>query len=359
MRHLTPRRAALAAGIAWLGACAPVDLEPGTAGVVRDPPTAPIASAGAPGPVALPDPCVADPDGIELCDGVDNDCDGIVDEWDPARLGAVYGVGAPLVPADPDDMVCVLPATFRFGPEPGEVGAMPNEFPIDATITRPFWISRFEVTQAEYGRVLGVNPTRFGPCPDCAQDNVTWDSAAIGLDLASDAAGLERCFVCADARQCDLVDDLYGCEGFRLPTEAEWELAARAPVGTMPSGDALTTAELDVGCDPNHPVAASAWFCGNSDRPQPVGLLAPSWRGLYDLSGNVWEWCADKFVLHPPGGADPLGVDTGRARVLKGGGHSSDLDNLRVARRNPASEVDANNHRGFRIVLGEPSVEVQ
>ncbi len=120
-----------------------------------------------------------------------------------------------------------------------------------------------------------------------------------------------------------------------LPTEAQWEYAARSGEAGMYSGGALDEV---------------AWYAGNSgSETHPVGTKKPNAWGLHDMHGNVWEWCADRYEGELKGGVDPQGASSGANRVLRGGSWSDFADNCRVAYRYYRSPSYSFNSIGFRV----------
>jgi formylglycine-generating enzyme len=205
-------------------------------------------------------------------------------------------------------------------------------------------MDRCDVTQAEYERLMGKNPS-LQKDHRCPVDHVRWADAAAYCNARSREEGLRPAYD-AQTGQCD-----FGADGYRLPTEAEWEYAARAGTKTAYffGNDA---AEL-----PRY-----AWFKENSTRgSHPVGQKLPNAWGLYDTSGNVWKWCNDfygeEYYREGPD-RDPRGPATGENRVVRGGGWNSRPDHCRSAYRNyemPAfSDVcfakDVHGAIGFRCV---------
>jgi formylglycine-generating enzyme required for sulfatase activity len=207
------------------------------------------------------------------------------------------------------------------------------------TLTKGFYMGKFEVTQAQYLAVIGSNPSFFQTPPDPSRpvETVSWNNAVAycaALTLSERAAG--RC----------PVDWAY-----RLPTEAEWEYACRAG----------TTTRFSYGEDPGYTLLANyAWYNGNSgNTTHSVGQKAPNPWGLYDMHGNVFEWCQDSWdgSSNYPGGSttDPL-VTTGSYRVLRGGYWRYFASIARCASRNGGNPGGAPYDRGFRAVLapGQP-----
>ena len=180
----------------------------------------------------------------------------------------------------------MIPAgEFRMG----SAGGNDDERPVHAVrISRPYALSKYEVTQAEWEAVMGSNPSGFAECgPSCPVEQVSWDNAQEFIGRLNARAGGVR---------------------YRLPTEAEWEYAARA--GT--SGDRY--GNLD----------AIAWYDGNSGgRTHPVGQKAPNAWGLHDMHGNVGEWVEDcwhdSYVGAPANGMAWTAGGDCRGRVLRGG----------------------------------------
>jgi len=131
---------------------------------------------------------------------------------------------------------------------------------------------------------------------------------------------------------------------YRLPTEAEWEYACRAGTKTKYSfGDA--DLQLD-----NY-----GWFSGNAVNTHPVGLKKPNGWGLYDMHGNVWEWCSDFYGYYPDGAVtDPQGLLSGSGRVLRGGSWLSAAKNCRSAYRDWTATSRSGNHLGFRLAMSLP-----
>jgi len=204
----------------------------------------------------------------------------------------------------PSNMVFIPPGTFRMGSPTNEVDRYDNEGPQTAvTISRGFWMGKFEVTQGEYEAVMGSNPSYFQPPNATADTNrpaesVSWD------DAVAYCAALTQRERAAGRITTNAV--------YRLPTEAEWEYACRAWTSTRFSyGDDLGYTNLT-----NY-----AWYSDNSGgTTHPVGQKLPNPWGLYDLHGNVWEWCQDWFDTYPGGIAlDPQGPATGSTRVVRGG----------------------------------------
>ena len=164
------------------------------------------------------------------------------------------------------------------------------------TLTKGFWVGKYEVTQRQWQAVMGKNPSRSkNAVPDAPVDSVSWDDCQTFLKkLNARLAGKlpEECT-------------------YRLPTEAEWEYAAR--------GGALSKGFTYSGSDNAGEVA---WYDDNSDgKTHPVGEKKPNELGLFDMSGNVWEWCQDWYGDYLLGAVtDPTGPRTGQFRVCRGGG---------------------------------------
>ena len=216
-----------------------------------------------------------------------------------------------------------IPAgSFVMGSPRGEKGRHSDEIQHEVRISRGFWIGKFEVTQGEWLEVMGQNPSNFKKCGwRCPVERVSWDDAQVYMQRLN---GLE-------SRR--------GYR-YRLPTEAEWEYAARAGTSN-PRYGALT----DV---------AWYWTWRSSDRPRPVGLKRANGWGLHDMLGNVWEWTADWYGRYPAGlVTDPSGPGTGKDRVRRGGSWNAVGWKVRSAYRGTHSRGSRSGDVGLRLVRTE------
>jgi formylglycine-generating enzyme required for sulfatase activity len=202
--------------------------------------------------------------------------------------------------------------TFDMGCTPGMPYCHENELPVQqTTLTRDFHMSRTEVTQEQFEAVMGYNPSQYSDCgPTCPVEDLSWDEAAAFANEVSAAAGLPECFSCkgsGTAVTCTSSGSVYDCGGFRLPTEAEWEGAARCGEDLMYAGSDISS---EVG-----------WFQEDPDSTiRPVGELLPNSCGLLDMSGNVWEWTQDWYADYRGSASiDPDGPPPALRRVFRGG----------------------------------------
>jgi hypothetical protein len=208
----------------------------------------------------------------------------------------------------PPGMVYVAGGTFQMGSSSGG----DDEKPIHTVTVSSFFMDKTEVTQAEYRKVMGKNPSRFSGCDDCPVEKVSWHDAN------------------AYAQKV----------GKRLPSEAEWEYAARG--GNKNKGYTYSG---------SNDLNAVGWYSNNSgSKTHPVAQKQPNELGLYDMSGNVWEWCSDwysdSYYRSSPKN-DPQGPNSGSSRVLRGGGWDGRGNYCRVACR------DWYYGFGFRLVLSQ------
>lgn len=219
-----------------------------------------------------------------------------------------------------------IPAgSFFMGSDSGEADEQPRH---KVTLTKPFYMGIHEVTQGQWLQVMGEtleehyssqdqNLPLNGIGPDHPMYFVSWDDASTFIATLNDSAG----------------DSLY-----RLPTEAEWEYAARAGNEGDYAGD------LD----------RMAWYGKTSNgRIQPVGLLAPNAWGLYDMHGNVWEWChdwLDREYYKRDEHTDPQGGTPGERRIIRGGCWFNDAEACRSGYRSYTSPGRGGPHLGFRVV---------
>jgi formylglycine-generating enzyme required for sulfatase activity len=197
-------------------------------------------------------------------------------------------------------------------------------------LTRDFWLGAYEVTQGEYSILTGRNPSHFKDAdPLCPVEKLTY----------YDAQAYCRALTDKERAAMRLTDEYE----YRLPTEAEWEYACRAGTTNLFSfGDSADLA------DPY------AWTAENSDgKTHPVGLKRPNPWGLYDIHGNVWEWCSDWFARYPAIAlSDPYGPPDGKIKVFRGGGWNNDADFARSANRFTMSPSNGIHFVGFRVALG-------
>jgi formylglycine-generating enzyme required for sulfatase activity len=230
-----------------------------------------------------------------------------------------------------------------MGSPADELGHQDDETQHRVTITRAFALKATEVTQAEWRAVMGSNPSGFANCGDtCPVELVSWFDAVDYVNRVSDTEGLPRCYADHDERTFAGLD----CTGYRLPTEAEWEYAARAgTVTAFYTGD--ITQPYD--CDPVDPnLDAAGWFCGNAgETTHPVAEKQPNAWGLHDMHGNVFEWVHDWYGDYPAGDVvDPLGPAAGDRRVLRGGTFGYSAQYARAALR------DRNNPDYRNLIIG-------
>lgn len=270
------------------------------------------------------------------------DDDDVVDDddstFDPCG-GQSYG-GAVIDTYD-YEVICVRAGEFWMGAASNDPDARPDETQHRVELTRPFVLGRTEVPQALFQGVWGtsVSDCIYGCSPLHPTQSVSWIQAVQWLNMLSDEENLDPVYTVNDDETDAEID--YSANGWRLPTEAEWEYAARA-------GDS----QVYSGSDDWEDVA---WCGGAADPPyeaRPVGeKLANAW-GFVDMSGNVAEWVADTYLEYPTSGTtvDPTGGPPGFRRVNRGGFFpATSPTQCRVARRADAFSTDQNWNRGFRI----------
>jgi formylglycine-generating enzyme required for sulfatase activity len=181
------------------------------------------------------------------------------------------------------EMIWCAPGKFTMGSPITEPGRFEDEVPRTVSITKGFWLGKYEVTQRQWKSVMRSNPSRF-KSPDNPVENVSWHDCGIFIRKVNDAIG--------------------GLA--RFPTEAEWEYACRAGSDAPFSGN---------GKPPD-----MAWYDFNSDnQTHEVGRNKPNAWGFYDMHGNVLEWCTDWFSVPKGDVVDPKGPPSGAFKILRGG----------------------------------------
>jgi len=248
-------------------------------------------------------------------------------EWVSLTLPVLSSAVVPVT-----NMVYIQPGSFAMGSPASEVDRSGDEGPqTTVTISRGFWMGIYEVTQWEYTNVTGLaNPSYFGGDVNRPVERVYWvDATNYCARLTSRERGAGR------------IPSGYV---YRLPTEAEWEYVCRAGTSTRFS-HGNDTGYLELG---NY-----AWYNVNSgNTTHPVGGKGANPWGLYDMHGNVWEWCQDWYGGYPGGVvSDPTGPASGSDRVFRGGGWTSDGRYCRSAPRKWLSPTSRINFIGFRVVL--------
>jgi formylglycine-generating enzyme required for sulfatase activity len=230
----------------------------------------------------------------------------------------------------PGGLVWIPPGSFTMGSPPSEANRESDEDQHRVTLTRGFYMARYETTLGQFRAIMGSDlPVSWGHT-NLPVGRVTWGEAA--------AYCAQRT---TQERAAGTIPESWE---YRLPTEAEWEYACRAG----------TTTRFSFGEDPayfNFDEYVWCWH-NNAHLPQMVGLKKPNPWGLYDTLGNVREWCSDWNGAYPAGDTtDPTGPATGWDRILRGGGWNSSREYCRSANRDSGDPKGRYDGVGFRVVL--------
>ena len=263
------------------------------------------------------------------------------------------------------EMVLIPAGTFQMGSTKGNSNTTPVH---EVTITKSFYMGKYEVTQAEYEKYCSYTGSKspsssYGDGDNYPAYYVSWYDALVYCNKRSMAEGLTPCYSISDSTDpkdwgavpssedatWDSVICDWNANGYRLPTEAEREYAARARDNTV---DSLTYS----GTSDVNKLGDYAWYSDSAnDNTHEVGTKLSNAFGLYDMSGNVWEWCwniyTDSYNTTTEGGNDPTGVSVGSNRVIRGGGWNKESGYCSVSCRGYTDgPYFCGNILGFRVV---------
>ena len=220
------------------------------------------------------------------------------------------------------EMVSIAPGTFRMGSNGGDN----DEKPVyQVTLTQAYYLGKYEVTQAQWRAVMGTNPSHFKG-NNRPVENISWNDA------------MEFC------KKLNEQGKAPAGWKFTLPTEAQWEYAARCWNRRKRKGYTYSG---------SNNIKKVAWYDGNSDaQTHDAGQKSPNELGLYDMSGNVWEWCLDWSGSYSKGAVtDPQGPQSGSLRVMRGGSWDDFALHCKVVYRRHGFPDDRFNCGGFRLAL--------
>ena len=234
-------------------------------------------------------------------------------------------------------LVLIPKGTFQMGSPIEEDGAGDDKAQHQVTISKDYYLGVYEVTQALYEKVMGSNPSYF-------QKRVIHkgDSSMYPVEYVSWEHAVEFC-----KKLSDLPEEKKAGRVYRLPTDAEWEYACRAG-----SKSAYSFGES------SKSLGDYAWFDGNSNnQTHPVGEKKANAWGLYDMHGNVWEWCSDWYGDYPKGAvSDSTGPKEGSYRVYRGGSWRNDAANCQSAYRISSAPTFRHRSVGFRLALSSSGI---
>jgi formylglycine-generating enzyme len=241
---------------------------------------------------------------------------------EPPAPAAKTGPGEYRDSATGMEFVLVKGGCFQMGDTFGDGDN--DEKPLHEVCVDDFYLGKYEVTQGQWEKVMGNNPSSFKG-RDNPVERVSWNDVQEFIDRLNNQSGRK----------------------YRLPTEAEWEYAARS--GGKREKYSGTSQEADLG--------QYAWYSDNSgNQTHPMGEKRPNGLGLYDMTGNVWEWCADWYgenYYQDSPKDNPRGLGNGQYRVLRGGSWDSDPRDVRAAFR--IRDDPANRYYYVGVRLGSPA----
>lgn len=246
-----------------------------------------------------------------------------------------------------ENMVLISEGTFKIGSSNGDK----DEKPVREVFLEEYFISKYEVTQKQWMGIMGNNPSYFHECENCPVEGVHWYDAVLFCNVLSDASGLGPYYIIdsttTDTNNHNFYDHMKwvvsindNAKGYRLPTEAEWEHAA-----------ANFSDFIYAGSDSVDKVAWTLFSANGFTHP--VGQKQPNDFGLYDMSGNVWEWCYDWYsrdYYEKGENKNPKGTEKGGLRVIRGGGWKAHPAHARVSNRGKEGADNTTSFTGFRIV---------
>ena len=262
-----------------------------------------------------------------------------------------------------ENFVLIPAGSFQMGSEEGYDDNKPVH---QVTITKPFYMGKCEVTQAEYEKYCSYGSSspssRFGDGDNYPAYEVSWYDALVYCNKRSMAEGLTPCYSIKGSTNPDTWGTVpisgistwnsaicnFEANGYRLPTEAEWEYAARAGDNTV---DSFTYS----GTSDENKLDEYAWYYSNSNAARhKVGTKLPNAYGLYDMSGNVLEWCwnwyTDSYDTGKEGGSNPTGASSGLYRVARGGNWGYYSVFCAVSCRDSYGPNSRSDFLGFRVV---------